>query len=77
MEQNVNGANIHKISWSNNIMTLYFNSGQVVNYKDVPEGIAVGASQAPSVGGYYVVYDDGYKSYSPSEAFEGGYTKID
>jgi hypothetical protein len=30
----------------------------------------------PKVGGYYVVYDDGYKSWSPAEAFEGGYTRI-
>lgn len=27
----------------------------------------------PQVGGYYVVYKDGYKSYSPAEAFEEGY----
>lgn len=31
----------------------------------------------PSVGGYYVIYDDGYASYSPAEAFEAGYTRID
>ena len=30
----------------------------------------------PQVGGYYVVYADGYKSWSPSEAFEEGYTRI-
>jgi hypothetical protein len=30
----------------------------------------------PEVGGYYVVYTDGYKSYSPAKAFEEGYTKI-
>jgi len=30
----------------------------------------------PEVGGYYVVYEDGYTSYSPAEAFEDGYTKI-
>ena len=30
----------------------------------------------PKVGGYYVVYADGYKSFSPSEAFEDGYTRI-
>ena len=29
---------------------------------------------APQVGGYYVVYDDGYKSFSPAKAFEEGYT---
>ena len=26
--------------------------------------------------GYYVVYEDGYKSWSPTKAFENGYTKI-
>lgn len=29
----------------------------------------------PEVGGYYVVYEDGYKSWSPAEAFENGYHK--
>jgi len=31
----------------------------------------------PQIGGYYVVYEDGYKSYSPAEAFESGYTAIE
>lgn len=30
----------------------------------------------PSIGGYYVVYEDGYKSFSPAEPFESGYTRI-
>ena len=30
----------------------------------------------PRAGGYYVVYDDGYKSWSPAAAFEAGYTRI-
>lgn len=30
----------------------------------------------PEVGGYYVVYKDGYKSYSPAVAFEEGYRLI-
>lgn len=30
----------------------------------------------PQAGGYYVVYEDGYKSYSPAKAFEEGYTRI-
>jgi hypothetical protein len=29
----------------------------------------------PQVGGYLVVYADGYESYSPAKAFEEGYTK--
>lgn len=28
----------------------------------------------PRSGGYYVVYKDGYKSYSPAKAFEEGYS---
>lgn len=31
----------------------------------------------PEVGGYYVVYEDGYSSFSPAKAFEGGYTRVE
>ena len=30
-----------------------------------------------SIGGYYVVYEDGYRSYSPSRQFEAGYKFLD
>ncbi len=30
----------------------------------------------PQSGGYYVVYEDGYKSWSPADAFESGYTRV-
>jgi hypothetical protein len=30
----------------------------------------------PQIGGYYVQYEDGYKSYSPAEAFESGHTAL-
>jgi hypothetical protein len=30
----------------------------------------------PEAGGYYVVYDDGYKSFSPAKAFDEGYSLI-
>ena len=30
----------------------------------------------PQIGGYYVIYDDGYISYSPAAPFEAGYTRI-
>ena len=30
----------------------------------------------PVVGGYYVAYEDGYKSYSPAPAFEAGYSLL-
>jgi len=31
----------------------------------------------PVAGGYFVLYKDGYKSFSPAAAFEEGYTKIE
>lgn len=31
----------------------------------------------PYTGGYYVVYNDGYASFSPAKAFEDGYTEIE
>jgi len=30
----------------------------------------------PEIGGYIVVYADGYESYSPAEVFEAGYTRL-
>ena len=30
----------------------------------------------PQPGGYYVVYKDGYLSFSPAKAFEEGYTRV-
>lgn len=30
----------------------------------------------PESGGYYVLYEDGYASYSPAKAFESGYTPV-
>lgn len=30
----------------------------------------------PKEGGYYVVYEDGYKSWSPADVFEAGYSRI-
>lgn len=34
------------------------------------------AKHKPEVGGYFVVYNDGYESFSPAQAFEEGYTLI-
>ena len=34
------------------------------------------ARHKPEVGGYYVVYEDGYKSFSPAGVFESGYTRL-
>jgi hypothetical protein len=34
------------------------------------------AKHNPQAGGYYVVYSDGYRSFSPASAFEEGYSKV-
>ncbi len=45
-------------------------------------GVSVEVSRAyvekhePRVGGYYVLYGDGYESWSPAAAFESGYTEV-
>ena len=47
-----------------------------------PEGYGVVVDGAfmekhrPQIGGYLVIYADGYKSFSPEKAFEEGYTLI-
>ena len=49
-------------------------------YDDEKHSIQVGHAyirkHSPEVGGYFVVYEDGYESFSPAEAFESGYTLI-
>lgn len=34
------------------------------------------AKHQPQVGGYYVLYEDGYESYSPADAFDKGYSRL-
>jgi hypothetical protein len=34
------------------------------------------ARGAPKIGDYFVIYEDGYQSWSPKAAFESGYTKV-
>ena len=35
------------------------------------------ARKVPFPGDYIVIYDDGYKSWSPAKAFEEGYTRVE
>ncbi len=45
-------------------------------YAPFPVDAAYIRKHQPQVSGYFVVYEDGYKSFSPAAAFESGYTKI-
>jgi hypothetical protein len=50
---------------------LYF-----TNYPVIEVDHLFMAKHNPSSGGYYVIYDDGYTSWSPAKSFEEGYTLI-
>ena len=45
-------------------------------YAPIKVGYDYRSRNQPVVGGYYVVYKDGYKSFSPADAFEDGYTLV-
>ena len=63
MEFQINRANIEKLTWSNDTLRIYFTTGQIVAYQNVPEGIAVGMAQATSAGSYQRLYIVGKYSY--------------
>lgn len=46
-------------------------------YHGFPVTAEWAAKHDPQPGGYFVVYDDDYTSFSPAEAFEAGYTLIE
>jgi hypothetical protein len=54
---------------------VYFQPAEK-GYDKVPLTPEYVAKHKPEVGGYYVVYEDGYKSFSPASAFESGYTPL-
>ena len=45
-------------------------------YASFPVPAAYMEKHRPQAGGYYVQYEDGYRSFSPAKAFEDGYTRI-
>lgn len=78
----------HKEVWALKIQAIEFEANSqesgTATIRPADEGYApFVASQEymekhkPHAGGYYVVYAGGYKSFSPADAFESGYTRID
>ena len=66
-------ARIAEAKSNDEFATIYFEDG---GYSPVTVSVDWFFSRKPEVGGYYVVYADGYSSYSPAKAFESGYTLI-
>lgn len=62
---------------------LLYDGDDKIRIKPADEGIQPFAipeasyqKHTPSSGGYWVIYEDGYQSYLPAEAFESGYTLL-
>lgn len=58
-----------------------FKANSVIEFKDdrfAPAGISLEmlARYRPVKGDFYVVYEDGYRSFSPRKAFLDGYSKL-
>ncbi len=71
----VDAAKIAKITPAQSeekIHLITFESGSELLVSDV-----FITKHAPEIGGYFVIYEDGYSSYSPAQAFEDGYRAID
>ena len=71
----VSGDKITGISTDNGIERWHLACGAVIEVNDMLRNRVPGG--AFPVGGYLVVYEDGFRSWSPAEAFEGGYTRIE
>ena len=63
------------------IISLFFAEAVIITpeesgYAPFSVDAAYVRKHQPKVGGYYVVYKDGYKSFSPAQAFEEGYSRV-
>ena len=72
----------HKQVWALKIASVQETTSGGILYHDEPGFVSTHVDQAymdkhkPQVGGYYVCYKGGYKSFSPAAEFEDGYTRI-
>lgn len=71
----------HKKVWALKIKSIERDAVTKLSFED--EGYAAilvsydyDQKHQPEAGGYYVVYADGYASYSPAKAFEEGYSRV-
>lgn len=68
----------HKIVRAAKIVAIDFNERlDLAPHGVVEVGEAWIVNRRAHAGGYFVVYDDGYTSFSPAEPFETGYTLVD
>lgn len=69
----------HKVVRAAKIITIIRGEGVILVLENFG-GVTVPRDwydkHSPRVNGYFVVYEDGYQSYSPAEAFESGYSPV-
>lgn len=68
----VHGFKIGQIIKESTETKLISISGRIIVTVDAPYM----EKHNPQINGYYVLYEDGYESYSPAKAFEEGYILI-
>lgn len=72
----------HKEVWALKIKEIRLQKGRASITPEEAGYLPVEVDQAyidkhkPVIGGYLVIYKDGYRSFSPADAFEGGYARI-
>lgn len=73
----------HKEVWALKIDATQKNEDDSITLSFAEEGYApitvpadYGRGRPVLAGGYYVVYEDGYVSWSPADVFESGYTQV-
>lgn len=72
----------HKTVWALKIKRVEHRTWEVCLFFEDPSYAPIAKSSNweakfnPQDGGYYVVYADGYSSFSPAKAFEEGYTRL-
>ena len=68
----------HKEVWALKIAAVEGTTLEFVESGYVPRdvGMAYMQKHEPEKGGYFVVYQDGYESFSPAKAFEEGYSAV-
>lgn len=75
----------HKEVWALKISAIEINEDMSATIAPENKGYAPFKTEAGWAGtfkgteedkGYYVAYKDGYKSWSPTKAFEDGYTRV-
>ena len=71
----------HKIVWALKIKSIERDAVTILTFEDPRYEVRVVSyaydeKHKPEPGGYFVVYEDGYESFSPAKAFEEGYTLV-